>query len=115
MSSLFKTRFGIEIPVYDGYQHVLVFPSPQTTKMVHCIDYERTRFISYIQNKQNVNLLTKEKKNLTFTGHFFLPYFEGHDYVILPGSEKSILYYNYVPHCLQEYPFLVTFDGLKVQ
>ena len=33
----------------------------------------------------------------------------------MPGSEKSILYYNHVPPCLQEYPFLVTFDGLKVQ
>ena len=52
---------------------------------------------------------------MTSIGKFFLPYFEGHDYAILPGSEKSILYYNHVPSCLQEYPFLVTLDELKVQ
>ena len=78
-------------------------------------DEIRSRFIWYLQNKKNINLLAKEKKNLISTGNLFLPYFEGHDYAILPGSEQSVLYYNHVPSCLQEYPFLVPLDGQKVQ
>ena len=34
MSSFLKTNSGINMPVYDGYLNVLVFPSPGITKKV---------------------------------------------------------------------------------
>ena len=37
MSSLLQTNSGINIPVYDGYMNVLVFPSPQVTIKVNYI------------------------------------------------------------------------------
>ena len=112
MSSLLKTNSGINIPVYDGYMNVLVFPSPQVTIKVNYIKsiIEHSQ-VYYFQNKQNVNLLTMEKKDLFATGQvLFLPFFEGHDYAILPGDKKSILYYDHVPPCLRDYPYLVTLN-----
>ena len=52
-----------------------------------------------------------EKKDLFATGKsLLLPFFEGHDYVIVPGEKKSILYYDHVPPCLKDYPYLVTLN-----
>ena len=69
MSSLLKTNSGINIPVYDGYMNVLVFPSPQVTIKVNYVKsiIEHSQ-VYYFQNKQNVNLLTMEKKDLFATG-----------------------------------------------
>ena len=70
----------------------------------------------YFQNKQNFNLLTMEKKDLFATGKvLFLPFFEGHDYAIVPGEKKSILYFDHVPPCLKDYPYLVTLNLPEVQ
>ena len=116
MSSLLKTNSGINIPVYDGYMNVLVFPSPQVTIQVNYIKsiIEHSQ-VNYFQNKQNVNLLSMEKKDLFATGkNLFLPFFEGHDYAIVPGEKKSILYYDHVPPCLKEYPYLVTLNSPEV-
>ena len=56
-----------------------------------------------------------EKKDLFATGQvLFLPFFEGHDYAIILGEKKSILYYDHVPLCLKEYPYLVTLNSPEV-
>ena len=43
MSSQLKTNFGMEIPIIDGYLHILVFPSPHTTKKVYYKDIDKYR------------------------------------------------------------------------
>ena len=100
------------MPVYDGYLNVLVFPSPGITKEVsYQISIHLHFQMHYFQNKQNFNLLTMEKKDLFATGKvLFLPFFEGHDYAIVPGKKKSILYFDHVPPCLKDYPYLVTLN-----
>ena len=96
--------------------HKLVFPSPQVTMKVNYIkSITEHSQVYYFQNKQNVNLLTMEKKDLFATGKsLLLPFFEGHDYVIVPGEKKSILYYDNVPPCLKEYAYLVTLNSPEV-
>ena len=55
------------------------------------------------------------KEDLFATGKgLLLPFFEGHDYAIIPGDKKSILYFDHVPPCLTDYPYLVTLNSPEV-
>ena len=136
----------LKIPVYEVYRMVLVFPSassPSSTPSpfpssspastasstrpsaprnlrvsliikVCCMNHHL--FFKY-QGGSNLYLLTNEKKRLQHTGEYiFAPYFEEHDYVIVPSNTAGVLYYdNDYPQCLHEFKFMAVLKQPEVK
>ena len=54
-------------------------------------------------------------KKMTFSGDYiFVPFFEAHDYALLPSTEFSVQYYTEIPNFVKNYPFLVSMNLPKV-
>ena len=52
---------------------------------------------------------------MNFSGDcIFVPFFEAHDYALLPSTEFSVQYYTEIPNFVKNYPFLVSMNLPKV-
>ena len=91
---------SVNLPIYGNHTDIVYFSAHKT-----CKDGTYT-------------LVTNELKPLHNTGSVVpVPYLLGHDYVLLPGSEKgriNIRYHDVVPNYLQNFAFITELQKPEV-